>query len=477
MDEVAEAQDNIAIIAQKLLCSENIKGGEIVEKKKDKDEIDELITTVNKRTYKSLDIDEIDKILAAINGENTVIDDFTPADGTRKIFIYDFKRPNKLLGERSETISMIHETFARLTTSTLSALLRSMVSVYVESIYQLTYEEFLRSTTAPTTLAEINMEPLIGGAVLEINPVMTFSILDRLFGGTGNGTEFKHELTDIEQNAMEYVITSILENIRESWSNVIDLQPTIRRIETNPQFMQIAPPSEMAVLVTLGFKVNDVKSMMNICIPCRTIEPIFDKLSNSCWNADIVVRPNNKTLVNREDIPLKLTAEILRREYKLDEIQNWKTGINILPPCPLTPNHCYLRLGDKSVWYCKMAEDKKDYLRKIEIKDFAKMPLGKEDRRMEMNNDKSVVTNALEIAKVMVTAELGSTELSMKELFDVNEGAILTLDKWSGEPVDIKANGVLIAKGEVIVVDGLFGVRITEIIGTLNPFTEQKNAV
>ena len=51
------------------------------------------------------------------------------------------------------------------------------------------------------------------------------------------------------------------------------------QIETNPQFAQIVPPTEMVVLVTLETKVGDVEGMMNFCIPYLTIEPIIPKLS------------------------------------------------------------------------------------------------------------------------------------------------------------------------------------------------------
>jgi flagellar motor switch protein FliM len=67
-----------------------------------------------------------------------------------------------------------------------------MVDVHVASIDQLTYEEFIRSIPVPTTLAVVNMDPLKGKALLEIDPAITFSIIDRICGGTGDGTKLQH---------------------------------------------------------------------------------------------------------------------------------------------------------------------------------------------------------------------------------------------------------------------------------------------
>ncbi|MBQ5847886.1 MAG: flagellar motor switch protein FliM, partial [Treponema sp.] len=232
--------------------------------------------------------DEIDQLLTAISSGDSEVDDFKPVNDTRKIKIYDFKRPDKFSKEQLRTVSNMHETFARLTTTSLSAQLRSLVHVHVASVDQLTYEEFIRSIPTPTTLAVVNMDPLKGNAVLEIDPTITFCMIDRLFGGRGVTSGNKNrDLTDIEQSVMEGIIVRILANMREAWTQVIDLRPRLGQIETNPQFAQIVPPSEMVVLITLETKVGDEEGMMNFCIPYLTIEPIISKLSSQFWFSSV----------------------------------------------------------------------------------------------------------------------------------------------------------------------------------------------
>jgi flagellar motor switch protein FliM len=418
---------------------------------------------------------EVNNFLNASNTEDTGPDDITT--DTRKIRIYDFKRSGKFSREQIRNISMIYDTFARLTTTSLSELLSSVIHIHVASVDRLSYGEFIRSIPTPTTLAIINMDPLWNNTVLEIDPAITFTMIDRFLGGPGDGSKVAHELTDIEQSIMEGVIVRILGNLREAWAHVFDLRPRLGQIYTNPQFAQIAPPTEMVVLVTMEASVCNVEGMINFCIPYLTIEPVIGKLSAMYGFTsfeNIVTSSKNNTLVNREDMPVKLIAEILRRDYPLGEIKDWKEGSNILPLCPLTPNHCWLRLGDRRVWYCEMMEDEKNYLKKAVIVGLAKMPFGTEDRRMEMSKVTPVVANALEMAKVIVSVELGTTAMTVKEIFGMGEKSIIELDKLAGEPLDVKANGVLIAKGEAVVIDENFGVRITETIGTLNPWAKEE---
>jgi flagellar motor switch protein FliM len=238
-----------------------------------------------------------------------------PTKAQRTVNIYDFRRPDKFSKEQIRTVQNMHETFARLTTTTLSASMRALVHVHVASVDQLTYEEFIRSIPTPTTLAVVSMDPLKGQAILEIDPSITFTIIDRLFGGSGEGAKLNRELTDIEHSVMEGIILRLLGNLRECWSYILDMKPRLSQIETNPMFAQIVPPSEMILLVTLETEVGEVQGMMNLCFPYMTIEPIVPKLSAQFWYSSARRPPAPATLqtllghLSGIDVPAELLVE------------------------------------------------------------------------------------------------------------------------------------------------------------------------
>ncbi len=66
-----------------------------------------------------------------------------------------------------------------------------------------------------------------------------------------------------------------------------------------------------------------------------------------------------------------------------------------------------------------------------------------------------------------VTVELGRTSLAIKDLLQLGQGSVLELDKLAGEPLEILINGKLVAKGEVVVVNEKFGIRLTDIISPI----------
>ena len=301
--------------------------------------------------------DEIDQLLNAMATGDTEPEDFKPTQDSRKIKIYDFKRPDKFSKEQIRTIAMMHETFARLSTTSLSAQLRSVVHVHVASVDQLTYEEFIRSIPTPTTLAIINMDPLKGNAILEVDPAITFSIIDRLFGGKGEGTKSQHELTDIESSVMEGVIVRVLGNMREAWATVIDLRPRLGQIDTNPQFAQIVPPTDMVVLVTLETKVGDVEGMINFCIPYITIEPIISKLSTQFWYST-AHRINSSENINvlkdkLETVDIDAVAEIGKIGLPVREVLSLRIGDVIRLNNTRVGDPYFLNIGSKPKFLCR----------------------------------------------------------------------------------------------------------------------------
>ena len=301
--------------------------------------------------------DEIDQLLTAISSGDTEPEDFKSINDNRKIKIYDFKRPDKFSTEATRTIKMMHETFARQTTTTLSAQLRTLAHVHVATVEQLTYEEFIRSIPAPTTLALINMDPLPGSAVLEIDPSITFSIIDRLFGGKGQSIKIQRELTDIEGSVMEGIIVKILANMREAWNTVIDLRPRLGTIETTPQFAQIVPPNDIVILVTLEVKVGDEEGMMNFCLPYVTVEPVVSKLSTQYWFTSVRRSSTTQHLAVLKEklaaVEVDVAAEVGSLDISVSDVLSLGVGDSIRLPSVQVGDPFTLSIGNRKKFYCQ----------------------------------------------------------------------------------------------------------------------------
>ena len=188
-------------------------------------------------------------------------------------------RQEKFTREHFRGISIIFEKFARTAKKSLSQKLGVTVNITVASIDQLTVDEFYRSIPVPTTLALVGMEPLKGAAIFEIDPSITFAIIDIICGRKAGTTKPCRELTDDEKKLIKDIYDLLLEDIKQALSEVIVLRLTLEKIEPAPKLIKLAPPSEMTALITLEVKIADVQGMMNYCIPFPVIEPILEKVS------------------------------------------------------------------------------------------------------------------------------------------------------------------------------------------------------
>ncbi|HNJ03831.1 MAG TPA: flagellar motor switch protein FliN, partial [Leptospiraceae bacterium] len=82
--------------------------------------------------------------------------------------------------------------------------------------------------------------------------------------------------------------------------------------------------------------------------------------------------------------------------------------------------------------------------------------------------------NLLLDVQMTLTVELGRTKMFIKDILGLGEGSIIELDKLAGEPVDLYVNDRLIARGEVVVIDENFGVRVTDIVSRAERLKAQK---
>ncbi|BFT73065.1 MULTISPECIES: flagellar motor switch protein FliM [Paenibacillus] len=226
---------------------------------------------------------EIDALLAALSSGEMDADELKKEETQKKVRAYDFKRAVRFSKDHIRSLTRIHENFARFLTTYFSAQLRTFVQISVVQVEQLPYDEFIRSIPKMTILNIFEAEPLEGRMVLEVHPNVAFAMLDRLLGGAGTTPTKINALTEIETIVMERIFSRAFDSLQEAWKTVIDIQPRLEALETNPQFMQIVSPNETIALISLSTKIGDTTGMINLCIPHVVIEPIMPRLSVHHW--------------------------------------------------------------------------------------------------------------------------------------------------------------------------------------------------
>ncbi|WP_431029481.1 flagellar motor switch protein FliM [Lysinibacillus sp. LZ02] len=273
---------------------------------------------------------EIDALLSAISTGEMSADEMKKEDEAKKVKVYDFKRALRFSKDQIRSLTRIHENFARLLTTFFSAQLRTYVQITVASVDQIPFEEFVRSIPNMTLINVFEVPPLDGNILMEINPNIAYSMLDRLMGGTGASHSNVDNLTEIETKIMTNLFERSFDNLREAWENIVEIDPMLIELEVNPQFLQMISPNETVVVISLNTIIGETTGMINICLPHVVLEPIVPNLSVRYWmqtNTKEMSPEQVKMLENRvKQSTLPVVAELGTTSISVEDFLTMNIG-------------------------------------------------------------------------------------------------------------------------------------------------------
>ena len=252
---------------------------------------------------------EIDSLLQALSSGELDADEISSGD-ERSTKNYDFRRPAKFSKEHLRTLEIIFEHYGRLLSTNLPVYLRKNIQVSVVNSEACTFSEFSTALANPVLLGIVSFEPLNGSIMVELAANLGFTMVDRMLGGPGNPLEKSRDFSEIERTIVDKMMSVCVGLLREPWRNVVDINPVLERVETNPQFAQIIAPSEMIAIVTLNIKIGDIEGLMNICLPYFTLESVMDKLNTKFWYSTMQEKAEQEygadieALISKANIPV-----------------------------------------------------------------------------------------------------------------------------------------------------------------------------
>ncbi|MBP0726231.1 flagellar motor switch protein FliM [Bacillus sp. RG28] len=283
---------------------------------------------------------EIDALLSAISTGEMDAEELKKEESEKKVKVYDFKRALRFSKDHIRSLTRIHENFARLLTTYFSAQLRTYVQISVTSTDQIPYEEFIRSIPKMTILNVYEVPPLDGRIIFEINPNIAYAMLDRVLGGQGNSINKVENLTEIETKIMTQLFERAVENLREAWSSIAEIETILTDFEVNPQFLQTVSPNETVVVISFNTVIGDTTGMINICIPHVVLEPMIPKLSVRYWmqKTEKEKLPEEVQFIEKKifKTDLDVVAELGKTIIKINDFLHMDVGDVIVMDNPIT---------------------------------------------------------------------------------------------------------------------------------------------
>jgi flagellar motor switch protein FliM len=272
--------------------------------------------------------DEVDALLEGITGESQKPEaDDAPADGIRS---YDIASQERIVRGRMPTMEIINERFARNSRLGLFNLIRKSPEVSIGGIKMHKYSAFLREIVVPTNFNIMSVRPLRGAGLIVLEPNLVFAVIDAMFGGVGKfHTRIEgREFSPTEQRVIQRVLECICSDYKKAWTGIYPLELEYQRSEMQPQFANIATPSEIVVSSSFTFEFGDASGTMHLCIPYATLEPIRDVLYSSIQGD--ASEPDRRwvTMLKNEiqSASVPLVAELAQADATVEQLLALKAG-------------------------------------------------------------------------------------------------------------------------------------------------------
>ncbi|MGC9772450.1 flagellar motor switch phosphatase FliY [Fervidobacterium islandicum] len=310
----------------------------------------------------------------------------------------------------------------------LSNILGRKVEISTPEVEVMTLKELRNSVSGEKVCVTIHFEGEIEGLnAMVLEKQLASEIADIMMGGLGKPESY--ELDEFKLSAVAEAMNQMMGSAATSLSEMIkkpvSITPPTAEIlnfdDPSVKFPPIGNDEDRVAKATFTMTIEELQpAKFFLAMPIPFVKKLYELIFGS------------------QEVEQKQTATATSQS---SQVSASKSTATYVPPAP------------------RREEKQAVAARPVQFEDFGKAQQPSErpqvlDERLQLLFD----------VPLNVTVELGRTKLTLKEVMELGIGSLIELDKLTGEPVDIYVNNKLIARGEVVVIDENFGVRITEIV-------------
>lgn len=191
---------------------------------------------------------------------------------------YDFRNPVFLTETELRQVRLRHESFIHYLAARLSMFLRMDFTMSMKGLHTSPYHKFTEAIPNPTHISLFKIDQLAGVGVLDINPRLALTIVNRMLGGKGNQIQEERILTEIEQVLMDDIVQIIMEEWCKQWEEIQETSVSLLGRENDGRFLQTAPADSIMLILDVHATLGDCSDLFQIAVPYYMIEPIIKEM-------------------------------------------------------------------------------------------------------------------------------------------------------------------------------------------------------
>lgn len=272
--------------------------------------------------------EEVDALLEGVTGESQKSAEQVTENG--EVRPYNISSQERIVRGRMPTMEIVNERFARNFRVGLFNFIRRSPEISVGSVAVQRYSAFLRELAVPTNFNIVAIRPLRGSGLIVCEPALVFGVIDTLYGGLGKyQTRIEgRDFSATEQRVINRLVDVITEEYKKAWKGIYPVELEYQRSEMQPQFANIATPSEIVVSTSFQLEIGDISGSIHFCFPYATLEPIRDVLYSSTQGDSIEVDKRWVNLLTYEiqAAEVTLVAQLAKADATVQQLLSMKKG-------------------------------------------------------------------------------------------------------------------------------------------------------
>ena len=272
--------------------------------------------------------EEVDALLEGVTGESQKTVEEAAEHG--EVRAYNISSQERIVRGRMPTMEIVNERFARNLRVGLFNFIRRSPEISVGPVAVQRYSAFLRELAVPTNFNIVAIRPLRGSGLIVCEPTLVFGIIDTLYGGIGKfQTRIEgRDFSATEQRVINRLVDVITDEYKKAWKGIYPIELDYQRSEMQPQFANVATPSEIVISTSFQLEIGDISGAIHFCFPYSTLEPIRDVLYSSTQGDSIEVDRRWINLLKHEiqAAEITLVAELARADATVEQLLAMKKG-------------------------------------------------------------------------------------------------------------------------------------------------------
>jgi len=259
---------------------------------------------------------------------------------------WDARQAGEIGREQVQSISTLHEGFARNLTHSVGAYLRVAFTAALASAEHLTYGEFLTRVPEVTYLATCKLLPVEAAALLQLDLAVAFPLIDVLLGGEGKGASPERQITGIEEQILETVMRIICRELQSAWQ-ILALQFEFEGRQTGDSVQRLMPPEEKTLSLSFEVNVAESRGTLNLVFPAVVSNALLRKMAAAWVRAKRRVQPGASQHMREHllECPFRLELGMKIANVPLRELIHLVPGKLLALRCPVE-RPAALRVGD-----------------------------------------------------------------------------------------------------------------------------------